>query len=451
MTPRADDPDPELQRPRTGRGWRWLAITVLGGLATLSALTLSLAPSIPAPGVPDSAAVDAARGVLSQISKGDAKVGERLNLRLSQAQLDGMADLASQALAPLRAKAQLMPGARKTYVGRVKSAPPRARQPDRLVVLMSRPLPLGLWVNIAATARHADGAAAAGLPDIDLRIGRLPVPQWLTHMLLSRAWQQLQGDVARPLTLKDAIGRITITASHIELAMAHPGRGAALAGLAQASGTVPDSQTVTAAYCALASQPATDLAALVRRAFTLPARDGVTPQEHNRALLTAIAMRTVPEYRDRLAGATLPMIARCVPDAAPLLLAGRDDLAKHWALSAALAATLGGQMAQSMGTWKELADSIEGGSGFSFVDLAADRSGERFGNAGVNPMLARAVQTRLGAITQPQMLPAELLVRPEGLDQAAFEREYRMVDSPEYARALAAIDMLLDQAGVPTR
>ena len=55
----------------------------------------------------------------------------------------------------------------------------------------------------------------------------------------------------------------------------------------------------------------------------------------------------------------------------------RRDLAQHFFVSAHLAATLGPQVALSLGLGKEMLDA-NGGSGFSFADLAADRAGVEF-------------------------------------------------------------------------
>jgi len=230
------------------------------------------------------------------------------------------------------------------------------------------------------------------------------------------------------VALEQALRRFTIAPDQARVVLVNPGRGAALAGLAQAGGTTPDPERLAAAYCAIAGTAGADLPKLVRLAAAQKPPAGISAEDHNRVLLTAIAMRAVPEYREKLAGSARALVANCGASADPVTLAGREDLAKHWALSAAISATLGSQVARSMGTWKELADSSEGGSGFSFVDLAADRSGERFAMAAVKPQLARTVQARLVAITQDQMLPPELLTRPEGLDQAAFERDYTAVD-----------------------
>ena len=407
-------------------------------LVTAALALLSLTPLVPEPATPDTASAAAARNALQQITGSDTRRGELVQITVTQRELDGLAGLASEALAPLRIRARLQPAA----------LPGRSRGGE-MVVEMSRELGAGLWVNAVALVRPAEDPKAAALPDLAVTIGRLPVPQWLSHWALARLWRQAQGDQVNPVPLERALRRFTVTPDRARLVLVNPGRGAALAGLAQAGGTTPDPKRLAAAYCAIAGTAKADLPKLVRLAAAQKPSAGISAADHNRVLLTAIAMRAVPEYREKLAGSARALVAGCGASADPVTLAGREDLAKHWALSAAISATLGSQVARSMGTWKELADSSEGGSGFSFVDLAADRSGERFAMAAVKPQLARTVQTRLVAITQDQMLPPELLKRPEGLDQAAFERDYTAVNSPEYAAAVRTIDRLLGNAGVP--
>lgn len=435
---------------RRGRLWRWLVFGPFVLACVLAALVLSVAPLVPRPTAPDASDVAAARDVLQQITGGNTMRGDLVRITLSQDELDGLAGLSSQALSPLRMQARLQPPARTPR--KTAEKPPRARQTDAqsaLVIDMSRQIGWGPWINATAVVRPAERANAAGLPDIAMTLGRLSVPQGVTHWVLERLWLRTQGDTAKPETLARALKRFTVSPRRVDLVLVNPGRGAALAGLAQASGTTPDPKALASVYCAIADTGETNLAVLVRRAAALAAPSDVAPQNYNRVMLTAIAMRAVPEYRDRLAGAARPLIADCPASPEPLTLAGRADLAKHWALSAALTATLGSQVARSMGTWKELADSTQGGSGFSFVDLSADRSGERFAIAALDPQLARAVHARLVAITEDQLLPQEALAKPEGLDQVAFDRDYTAVQSPEFARALRAINRLLDHAGVP--
>lgn len=450
MTPSApSQPPSEARAPARRIRWRWMAWGVLAVLVALAALVLSLGPDVPEPKTADAASAAAAHRVTEQITGAHTARGELVRITLGQRELDGMGALASDALSPLRVRARLQPGEPRPRTARK----PKAKPSGALVIEMSRELGLGLWVNARAVIRATDSKDQAdaedSLPDIALSLGRLPVPQVLTRWALDRLWLQLQGDVARPLTLAQAVRGVTIAEDRLALMLINPGRGAALAGLARAQGGTADAGALAAAYCAIAETPQSDLATLVRRAAAPAPPAGTALEDHNRVLLAAIAMRTVPEYRDKLAGAALPLIARCIANDTPLTLRGRPDLAKHWALSAALAATLGGQVARSMGTWKELADSTGDGTGFSFVDLAADRSGERFAIAAMDPALARAVHIRLGAMTEAQMLPRDLLARPEGLDQTAFERDYTNVTSPEYAAAVRTIDRLLSNAGVP--
>jgi hypothetical protein len=68
------------------------------------------------------------------------------------------------------------------------------------------------------------------------------------------------------------------------------------------------------------------------------------------------------ELRDRLAALGEPTVR------------GRRDLLQHFAVSCAIAALVGPEVAETVGLSKELSDS-QGGSGFSFVDLAADLAG----------------------------------------------------------------------------
>lgn len=441
-------------RPRRAR-WRWLLIGPLALTALFATLVLSFSPSVPEPRAPDTPSAEAARRALQQITGSDVARGEPVQITLSQRELAGLAALGSEALSPLRVQARLaavLPQTGPTSKTRAASTP--ANPAGELIIDLSHQIAGGAWINATAivrpaAARKSQEQEPSNLPDIALTLGRLPIPQSVTHWALARVWLRIQGDVARPTPLAEALRSFTATPERAQLVLINPGRGAALAGLAQAGGTTPEPRALAAVYCAIAGTADADLAMLVRNTAAIGAPAGVSPEDHNRVVLTAIAMRAVPEYREKLAGTALRLLADCGASADPVTLAGREDLAKHWALSAALAATLGSQVARSMGTWKELADSTDGGTGFSFVDLSADRSGERFAIAAVNPQLARPVLTRLAAITEEQLLPRELLAKPEGLDQAAFERDYTAVTSPEYARALSAIDRLLGNAGVP--
>lgn len=448
MTPSPEDPP---VRPRL----RWsLVLRLLAALLlALAALAISTSPSVQPPAPPNATDIDLARAVLQQVAGEGNGAGRRLSIQVSQAELDGLSALVNQVLTPMRVDARLVqpPSLQRATPAKAPASEkpqPPAAPPPQLVARLSRALPLGAWLNVEARATSAPGGK--GLPVVRVKIGRVVLPAWLSDLALHQAWRVLQSDNENPRTLDEAIPYARIDAQRASAVIIHPGRDAAYAGLSRFGGIDPDPRWLAMAYCGLTRHADADLATVVRRAWRMPRPVRLAPNEQNRALIIAVAMRTIPEYRDRLAGNALPMISRCSNPAEPAItLADRNDLAKHWAMSAALSASLGGQIAQSLGVWKELSDSLTGGTGFSFVDIAADRSGERFANAATDPQLARFVQTRLAAVTEPQLLAPEALAKPEGLDTTMFERIYDNVDSSEYKSAVAAIDALLDDVGVP--
>ena len=57
---------------------------------------------------------------------------------------------------------------------------------------------------------------------------------------------------------------------------------------------------------------------------------------------------------------------------------GRTDLSQHFWVSAALTVLSDAQRSLTVGITKEMMDSSPGGSGFSFVDMAANKAGIRF-------------------------------------------------------------------------
>ena len=74
-------------------------------------------------------------------------------------------------------------------------------------------------------------------------------------------------------------------------------------------------------------------------------------------------------------------------------LARRPDLQQHFIYSASLHVLGNQRLSSAVGEAKELLDSVNGGSGFSFVDLLADRTGIRFAKVAVSStQSARALQ-----------------------------------------------------------
>ncbi len=110
----------------------------------------------------------------------------------------------------------------------------------------------------------------------------------------------------------------------------------------------------------------------------------------------------------------------------------RIDLAQHFIGSAALTASVSGQLAKVVGEQKELSDA-DSGSGFSFIDLAADKAGTRFGEwATSSPENARKIQKAMSGIKSYSDFMPDPRDLPEKMDAAEFKEHYGDLNSPAY-------------------
>lgn len=125
-------------------------------------------------------------------------------------------------------------------------------------------------------------------------------------------------------------------------------------------------------------------------------------------------------------------------------LARRPDLQQHFIYSAAIHLLTSHNVSNTVGEAKELLDSIKGGSGFSFVDLLADRAGVRFARlATASTASAIAVQQFFQQQRdETEIFPSKARL-PEGLSQQLFEQRYQSVDSAVYRQMVQEIDRRL--------
>lgn len=119
---------------------------------------------------------------------------------------------------------------------------------------------------------------------------------------------------------------------------------------------------------------------------------------------------------------------------------GRRDWTQHFTVSAALQ-VLGNRTASfDVGILKEELDA-DGGSGFSFGDLLADRSGTEFASqltASQEQAIAFQDKISNGFLAQDYFPPGTGL--PEGIPDRDFQDEFGGVGGPEYSKLLAEID-----------
>lgn len=405
-------------RPRSRWPRRLTIAALLLALAWLALFRLS--PSVPARARPAAADVDAGRAAIAQLRAAQGR--PEATLVVDQRTLAGLAALASDATGYRHLEARI--------------------EGDRIAVALSVPLGLGQWLDLRAQL----GSTDRGFPPVKLRIGRVPLPDWAGRQAaeLGRWWLRRKGTALPPL---DALVRsLSVTPTLATLSVALPGEGRLIEDALESGGFAPNPELTARIYCALAAAqgraPTDDFAAQVRRAFA--GAEG--SPERNRAAFAALAIVTAPDrVSEVVPAAAAAASTRCAAFPAPLpRLQGREDLAKHWALSATIGATLGPGAARAIGEWKELSDSLAGGSGFSFVDLAADRAGLRAARAAVAPDTAASAAAQLAAIPADRLLPPAVTAQAEGMSEAEFRARYGALDAKRYAAAVREIDRMLD-------
>ncbi|MHA6723785.1 hypothetical protein [Sphingomonas sp. RS2018] len=418
--------------PKPRRRWlRRLAVALSIGVVLVVALFLLLTdprPLVDAPPPPDAQQVAAARAAVVQLRAGQRDPAGVSTIRFSGAQFDAIGALASNGFRPDR----LLIEARG----------------DRIEISGSHRLPLGRWLNAGAVTT----GRSTGFPPTYLTVGGVTLPPALSHAAFAvvRFVANLRGARIPPL---DHIFVSTQVANGSLSARLRVPRDSNV--LEQLSGrSTNDAPATLAAYCELArrqkAKPSDKLIDHIHRAFE-PQREGAGSVGANRAAFMALAMLVVDSKVGELAGVKSADISRCRIPAVRAHLNGRADLPMHWALSAALAVGTGTQLSKAMGEWKELADSVSklsefavgDPSGFSFIDLSADRSGFLIATAALDETTAASTAMRLATIPASDLLPRNLMALDEGLPADVFVRRYGSIDDPRFAAVTTAIDATL--------
>lgn len=161
--------------------------------------------------------------------------------------------------------------------------------------------------------------------------------------------------------------------------------------------------------------------------------------EHNRAAILALAIFVGHHRVANFVGDVQPNADKALKPASPPTLRGRNDLARHFIISAALKVLSEQGVTLAIGEFKELMDRAMGGSGYSFVDLTADMAGVAFADAGTSPHTAIDFQNVLSELRGDDdiMPPIDGIV--EGLSKAEFVKQFEKVDSEAYLQEVEKI------------
>ncbi|PID43469.1 MAG: hypothetical protein CSB48_05235 [Proteobacteria bacterium] len=170
-----------------------------------------------------------------------------------------------------------------------------------------------------------------------------------------------------------------------------------------------------------------------------------SPIEENKAALLALAIFLGSGNFDSVIGALdQETFAKCQPQKSATTLANRNDLRLHFIFSAALKLLSDSGLSFAIGEFKELLDTQQGGSGFSYADLAADRAGIRFAELSQDKNGALRVQTTASRFTDEQFFFPDIADLPEGVSRKDFEQAGG-IDSNNYKSYLATINRRIEK------
>ncbi|MEM7469020.1 MAG: hypothetical protein AAF387_19350 [Pseudomonadota bacterium] len=135
-----------------------------------------------------------------------------------------------------------------------------------------------------------------------------------------------------------------------------------------------------------------------------------------------------------------------VPKRRKIIAQGRHDLAQHFTTSAALAVTGGSEIADAIGLYKEI-DDADGGSGFSFKDLAADRAGTKFGHEATSTDTdAKRIRLQLAEKNGARAFIPDLTGFEEKMTDATFKTRYGGIEDQRYLYVVTDIDRRVNKS-----
>ncbi|MBS1138800.1 MAG: hypothetical protein H6R13_253 [Proteobacteria bacterium] len=297
-------------------------------------------------------------------------------------------------------------------------------------------LPGKRFLNLRALAHTVDGK----LHIVDARLGSIAVPPALVEFVFTRAVAAFGFD-REWLMAENAIQQISFSQSQATISVTYiwePGildRARAVALSPDDIARLREARLALAALVAHRAPGSQIRLSEVIKAMLPASGDSI---KQGRATLLVLSSHLA----DKDLAALVPA-ARNWPRVrwVNITLAGRHDLAQHFVVSAALAAWAGEPVADAIGLYKELEDARRG-SGFSFIDLAADRAGTRFGEALLRNH-DRLQETLKGELSDQQLLPV-VTDLPEYLYEPEFKRRFESHESPQFKAMTHEIERRLD-------
>jgi hypothetical protein len=328
-----------------------------------------------------------------------------------------------------------------------------------LTVLLTLPIK-GVWGDAYLNSQLIILPADGPLTIRQVRIGSLNLPGKMALALVERVADQVWGNGAGAALLAN-VRSVTLQPNAVTVELQRP-QGFSLGQLKQSGLSMYKSwfsspeqradieNNYQVALTISQAHPDSSLVAylqhLFRQAHTRTALYPEDPERvirENQAVLLALAQL--------LGGKNLQLLVNEVKrtdDMKPpkVTLARRSDLQQHFIYSAAIHLLGNQKISATVGEAKELLDSTGGGSGFSFVDLLADRAGIRFARIATKDVTsAQAIQQFFMVQDRVELdvFPSKARL-PEGIPQAMFEEKFKSVNSTDYQQMVNEIDRRLN-------
>lgn len=192
---------------------------------------------------------------------------------------------------------------------------------------------------------------------------------------------------------------------------------------------LPEGDDLFNTYVRVAASAASEAPEALRpKAFLLGLGVGVGDPE---------MLKNVPAVRSLLARIESP-VERSVRTTAlgKPTIQGRHDLARHFTVAAMLVAASGKELAETASVAKEVLDA-QGGSGFSFADLAADKAGIRLAE---ELLAGRITLDSLARTFRAEKFVPEVADLPEGLSTLQFLDQFGGANDERYQQVIREID-----------
>ena len=328
--------------------------------------------------------------------------------------------------------------------------------PGTVDVRLSARIPLGGWLNAAAEV----GSSERGLNLLSVQFGRMSLPPELTLQATRLLLDVSLGDSAGTLAL-NALGRVTVAddtvtvevvmkrADRKRLAKSAKGTARNLSGLSSEEEVRAYWVALTNAIASGEISRSTGFPGVLAHALTLVSDRNLAGDEHKKDVQAALLALAVACGHDKFQGLTGEFLTdaerRARHPCHGYALAGRGDLRAHFAISAGLHAAADAGAAFAIGEFKELLDSNEGGSGFSFDDIAADMAGINLAKIALSTPDHFALSRLAASIRNDQAILPNTADLPSNMTESEFKHRFGKVDSPRYKDMLKTIESRLAQ------